>query len=142
MVENEKPVTPGEADETIAPSEEEAKTCLPCLLPAIMAAWNSTRAACEFLPDADAKTTCRAEMEKMAASIKDVKSAEEVILRAIEAAPDPDAFIKAEIDYAIAHNAANSAALIKWAEKQEAAGKPLSANTSKVISILRLEQGI
>lgn len=142
MVENETPVTPGEADKTAAPPEEEAKTCLPCLLPKIMAAWNSTRAACEFLPDADAKTTCRAEMDKMAATIKDVKSAEDVILRAIESAPDPDAFIQAEVDYAIAHNAANSAALIKWAEKQEAAGIPLSPKTSKVISILRLEQGI
>jgi hypothetical protein len=142
MDDNEKLVTPGEADIPKALPEEAEKTCLPCLLPKIMAAWNSTRAACEFLPDAEAKTTCRAEMDKMAATIKDVKSAEEVILRAIESAPDPDAFIQAEIDYAIAHNAANSAALIHWAENQEKAGKVLSPNTSKVISILRLEQGI
>ncbi|MFA5177029.1 MAG: hypothetical protein WC440_02615 [Candidatus Omnitrophota bacterium] len=142
MVENETLVTPGEANETTAIPEDGEKPCLPCLLPKIMAAWNSTRAACEFLPDPTAKTTCRAEMDKMAATIKDVKSAEEVILRAIESAPDPDAFIQAEVDYAIAHNAANSAALIKWAEKQEAEGKPLSPRTAKVISILRLEQGI
>lgn len=142
MEETESAVTPGVADQTAAHQEGKEETCLPCLLPKIMAAWNSTRAACEFLPDPDAKNTCRAEMDKMAAQIKDVKSAEEVIFRAIEASPDPDAFIKAEIDYAIAHNAANSAALIKWAEKQEAEGKVLSENTSKVIKILRLEQGI
>lgn len=136
------PVTPGVADQTEAPQVEEDKPCLPCLLPKIMAAWNSTRAACEFLPDSDAKTTCRAEMDKMAARIKDVKSAEEVILQAIEASPDPDAFIQAEVEYAIAHNAANSAALLKWAAKREAAGLPISEKTSKVIKILRLEQGI
>jgi hypothetical protein len=142
MDENEKLVTPGEADKTEALPEGEEKPCLPCLLPKIMAAWNSTRAACEFLPDPDSKTVCRAEMDKMAATIKDVKSAEEVILRAIKSSADPDAFIQAEVDYAIAHNAANSAALIKWAEEQEAAGIPLSPRTSKVISVLRLEQGI
>jgi hypothetical protein len=142
MVENEKPIPLGAANEATAPQEEEEKPCMPCLLPKIMATWSSTRAACEFLPDQDAKATCRAEMEKMAADIKDVKSAEEVILRAIEAAPDPDAFIRAEIDYAIAHNAANSAALIKWAEKQEAEGRALSEDTAKVIKVLRLEQGI
>jgi len=142
MDENKTPVTPGTADQAKAPLEENNKLCLPCLLPNIMAAWNSTRAACEFLPDPDAKSACRTEMDNMARTIKDIKSAEEVILIAIESAPDPDAFIKAEIDYAIAHNAANSAALIKWAEKQEAEGKVLSENTSKVIKILRLEQGI
>lgn len=142
MVQEENAVTPGVEDQTESPQANEEKPCLPCLLPSIMAAWTSTRAACEFLPNPEAKNTCRAEMDKMATMIKDVQSAEEVILKAIENAPDPDAFIKAEIDYAIAHNAANSAALIKWAEKQEAAGKKLSDNTMKVIKILRLEQGI
>lgn len=142
MLNEDENVNTGEVQEATPSPVKDEKACMPCLLPKIMAAWNSTRAACEFLPDTDAKTTCRAEMDKMASTIKDIKSAEEVILRAIEAAPDADAFIQAEIDYAMAHNAANSAALIKWAEKQEAAGIALSPGTSKVISVLRLEGGI
>lgn len=142
MVENEAPIITDKADKTEASSEEADKTCLPCLLPDIMAAWNSTRAACEFLPTPESKTKCREEMEKMAKNIKDIKSAEDVIFQAIESSTDPDAFIEAEIEYAIAHNAANSAALIRWAAKKEAAGEPIAEKTAKVINILRLEQGI
>ena len=142
MDENEKVTTMDESNITAPTAEEEKKPCLPCLLPDIMAAWNSTRAACEFLPTPESKTKCREEMEKMAKNIKDIKSAEDVIFQAIESSTDPDAFIEAEIEYAMAHNAANSAALLRWAAKKEASGEPIAEKTAKVINILRLEQGI
>lgn len=142
MDQYENVMNPGMTNPVEESPQDADKTCLPCLLPKVMAAWNSTRAACEFLPDPDSKSTCRAELDKIAADVKNIKEESEIILRAINSVPDPDAFIQAEIEYAIAHNKANSAALIKWAEGQEAAGKRLSDNTAKVIKILRLEQGI
>jgi hypothetical protein len=124
------------------PSEEEEKTCMPCLLPGIMTAWATTRAVCEFLPDPESKAKCRSQLEEEAKDIKSVKSAESVMLRAIENSEDPEAFIEASIKFAQQHNSANSAALLAWAAKQEAENKPISEKTMKIIRILRLEAGV
>lgn len=136
---NSKDVEPRNKDENNQP--EEGKPCLPCLLPQIMGSWTSMRASCEFLPDDKDKTKCRQQMEMMAKSIKDIKSAEDVIYRAIRDADDPEAFIDAEVNFAKSHNAANSAAILKWADEQEAQGIAISERMSKVVKALRLARG-
>jgi hypothetical protein len=80
-------------------------------------------------------------MAEMAKSIKDVSSAEEVIYRAINSAESPIDFIDAEIQFAKTHNAANSAAILRWADEQEAVGVPIPDKILKVVKILRLERG-
>jgi len=120
---------------------EEEKTCLPCLLPQIMGAWTSTRAACEFLPNDKEKTKCREQMESMAKSIKDIKSAEEVIYKAICEADNPEAFIDAEVNFAKAHNEANASAILKWADDQEAQGIEIPEKIAKIVKALRIARG-
>lgn len=119
----------------------EEKPCLPCLLPQIMGSWTSVRASCEFLPDDKDKTRCRQQMEDMAKSIKNIKSAEEVIYQAICGANDPEAFIDAEVNFAKAHNAANAAAILKWADEQEAKNIVIPERIAKIVKALRLSRG-
>lgn len=120
---------------------QDEKTCLPCLLPQIMGAWTSTRAACEFLPNDADKVKCRNQMESMANDIKNIKTAEEVIYNAINASDDPEAFIDAEVNFAKAHNTANANAILKWADEQEAAGIPIPEKLKKIITALRIARG-
>ena len=122
-------------------SQNEDKTCLPCLLPQVIGSWTTVRAACEFLPDDKNKIKCRQQMEDMAKSIKNIKSAEEVIFRAINDTDDPVAFIDAEVQFAKAHNAANSAAILRWADEQEAKGIEIPEKVAKIVKALRLARG-
>lgn len=127
------------ATETKEPNAE--KPCLPCLLPQIMGAWTATRAACEFLPNDADKTKCRTQMEAMASDIKNIKSAEEVIYNAINAADDPESFINAEVNFAKAHNTANANAILKWADEQEIAGITIPEKIQKIVKALRIARG-
>ncbi|MDD3087981.1 MAG: hypothetical protein PHP89_05395 [Candidatus Omnitrophica bacterium] len=139
MTTEPKDVESRNSNETEQPEEE--KPCLPCLLPQIMGSWTSVRASCEFLPNDNAKAKCREQMIDMAKSIKDIKSAEEVIYRAICSADDPEAFIDAEVNFAKAHNAANSTAILKWADEQEAKNIEIPERIAKIVKALRLSRG-
>lgn len=116
-------------------------SCIPCLLPQIMGAWTATRAACEFLPKDEDKSKCRSQMEAMANDIKNIKSAEDVIYKAINASDDPESFIDAEVNFAKAHNAANANAILRWADEQEAAKIPIPEKLKKIVTALRIARG-
>lgn len=131
---NKQVVMPGAANEPKPDSEE---PCLPCLIPGITTAWNSARAACEFLPNDESKSKCRTEMEQMAKNIKEVKSAKEVIVSAIEKSGDPEAFIRAGVEHAKVHNIAYEDGIMEWAESQEKSGKPISEDISKIVKTIR-----
>lgn len=139
MVDDTK-VVKARGQDTPEPSMEE-KPCLPCLLPGIMGAWASTRAACEFLPDDKDKTKCREYMEDMAKTVKDVKDGADVILRAIKMSDDPSKFIDAAVKFAKSHNTSNSIAILQWAEEQEAAHIPIPEDLKKIVVALRAERG-
>lgn len=139
MVEDTKVVKARDSN-TPEPGTEE-KTCLPCLLPGIMGAWASTRAACEFLTDNKDKVKCREYMDDMAKDVTDIKDGAEVILKAIKMSDDPVKFIDAAVHFAKSHNKSNSMAILQWAEEQEAAHIPIPDDLKKIVIALRAERG-
>lgn len=88
-----------------------------------------------FCPMTKQSQVPTAGMEDMAKSIKNIKSAE-VIFRAINDTDDPVAFIDAEVQFAKAHNAANSAAILRWADEQEAKGIEIPEKVAKIVKAL------
>ena len=137
---NDTKVVEARGQNTPEPGAEE-KPCLPCLLPGIMGAWASTRAACEFLPDDKDKTKCREYMDDMAKDVTEISDGAEVILRAIKMSDNPAGFIDAAVHFAKSHNKSNSMAILQWAEEQEAAHIPIPEKLNKIIIALRAERG-
>jgi len=124
------------------PALDENKPCMPCMLPGILTAWNATRSACEHLDKPESKEKCRKEMDEMAKDIRSIGSAVDVIFQAIKRSDNPEDFIGAQIKTAQTYNAANSAAILQWADEEEKAGRVIPEKIMNVVKILRLEKGI
>ena len=107
-----------------------------------------SRAACEFLPEDEAKAKCREEMETIVKDIKNVKAAEDIIYKFVRGNTEDIAPVEvvraftAQVAAAKNYNAANTAALLKVAKEMEAKQIELPKEIKDAISILRLEQGI
>ena len=123
------------------PEQKEEKPCVQCLVPEIMTAWNSARGACEFVPDEKGRNECRKEMEEIAKDVKSIKKGSEVIYKAIKSSRNPSAFIQAQIEFAKTHNAANTEAILKWADEMEKAGKEIPEDIAKIVKFYRIQAG-
>jgi len=136
-------VQPGTANQPEKPEEE--CPCKSHLIPEVITAWNMSRAACERLPDDAKKEKCRAEMEAMAKTIKDVESGSDVIYRFIMADPTIDAVeaaFEAQVMAAKGYNANNTEGLLRVAQELEAKKIELPPKMKTAIAALRLQQGI
>jgi DNA-binding phage protein len=123
------------------PEQAKDKPCVQCLVPEIMTAWNSARGACEFVPNETERNACRKEMEEIAKDVKSIKKGSEIIYMAIKSSSNPSAFIQAQIDFAKTHNAANTEAILKWADEMESAGKTLPEDVAKIVKFYRIQSG-
>ena len=121
--------------------QKEEKPCVQCLVPEIMTAWNSARGACEFVPDEKGREECRKELEEIAKDVKSIKKGSEVIYKAIKSSSNPAAFIQAQIEFAKTHNAANTEAILKWADEMEKAGKEIPEDIAKIVKFYRIQAG-
>ena len=124
-----------------APEQKEEKPCVQCLVPEIMTAWNSARGACEFVPDERGREECRKELEEIAKDVKSIKKGSEVIYKAIKSSSNPSAFIQAQIDFAKTHNAANTEAILKWADEMEKEGQEIPEDIAKIVKFYRIQSG-
>ena len=131
-------VDPGVADTS---EQKEEKPCVQCLVPEIMTAWNSARGACEFVPDEKGREECRKELEEIAKDVKSIKKGAEVIYKAIKSSSHPSAFIQAQIDFAKTHNAANTEAILQWADEMEKEGQTIPEDVAKIVKFYRIQSG-
>ena len=124
-----------------APEQKEEKPCIQCLVPEIMTAWNSARGACEFVPDEKGRSECRKELEEIAKDVKSIKKGSEIIYKAIKSSKNPSAFIQAQIEFAKTHNAANTEAILQWADEMEQAGEKIPEEIARIVKFYRIQAG-
>lgn len=80
-------------------------------------------------------------MEEIAKDVKSIKKGSEVIYKAIKSSSNPAAFIQAQIEFAKTHNAANTEAILKWADEMEKAGKEIPEDIAKIVKFYRIQAG-
>ncbi len=63
------------------------------------------------------------------------------IYKAIKSSSNPSAFIQAQIDFAKTHNAANTEAILKWADEMEKEGQEIPEDIAKIVKFYRIQSG-